>query len=496
MFAQLRRRRFLSSTEATAIPPISSTPVLPLEILFKIIDEKFINRRTDVQSLRSLSLVCREFARYCRPTLFRSVAVCCPTSSDEQYWHAGPGWRKPTISFTPSDFSSFLRQDSFSFLGGVVVVIEELHLVLPNIYMSDLMRTLGLDNARQSTWLWLWILHQQKRHLKNIKRLKIVAGTHRLPGLLEAALMSLVNEAPGLEMLDICGSGPDGVAGGRLLLSTPSSKALCASIRYLELELVAWEYVYQSAASTDPGPPLFPNLKGLALQGPVSPGLVDSMGSAPEPGRTIGGQSSPGLVHLHFQRLGGSFETSQLLLLGLFGRSLRCLHLEARLWVSHYTIPLNTLTSLEYLEVGLKAVVKDRLSSNILEWLSRSFNAMDPSSKAAMLKRLQIHVVINDHEGNDYHLTIEEQVHGLEDEYFTCWTQLRSENRWPTLVDANVFAFVRIWVGGYAIGDAWAPRLLGKYHPLGGIEPEGEELAGARYLGTFCSCSDLLYSMV
>jgi hypothetical protein len=139
------------------IPPLSQLPHLPLEIIYKIIDEHFISKHdTDLQAIRTLSLVCCELARYCRPALFRCVNVCCPSSEERsRYWHTGSGWPRPTIWFTPSDFLSFLNCDSTRSLGSTVSAIEELHLFLPSIPTSDLVRRFGLDNTRRSTLPWL-----------------------------------------------------------------------------------------------------------------------------------------------------------------------------------------------------------------------------------------------------------------------------------------------------------------------------------------------------
>ncbi|KAH6893646.1 hypothetical protein BKA70DRAFT_1571448 [Coprinopsis sp. MPI-PUGE-AT-0042] len=496
MLAQLQHHSFSTSADTAIIAP-SRSPQLPLEILFKIIDENFTKvHPTDVESICSLSLVCRALARYCRPTLFRSVRVVCFSSSAQQrrQGRAGPGWHKPTVGFTSSGFSSFLQQDSSSLLGAVAVAIEELHLILPNLSTWKLARSLGLDNVRSSTWPWFRILRKHKDRLTNIKRMKIIAGDNDLPGLLQKALMAMMDEAPGLEMLDVCGSGV--VAKGKLLLSAPSSNILCASIKYLELDMTVWEYIWdvacQHRTAHYPNPPSFPNLRGLALRGSTTLALRLSFDnwdpeSLPESGKIIGGHSLPGITHLHLQGSNEMLDREHLLVLRLSVRSLRCLHLDLSSLIPSHIFPLSSFASLEFMEVSLRHALKDNLTSYILDWISWVFEAVYPSTRTVVLQGLQTHIIINDRVHNDHRQTLGNQMPSMEDKYIAWWRQAGLQNRWPTFGETNVFAFIRVWVGGYKSGEGRALRPLGRYRSSPGIELEDRELARG-----LCSCSDVL----
>ncbi|KAH6888811.1 hypothetical protein BKA70DRAFT_1330695 [Coprinopsis sp. MPI-PUGE-AT-0042] len=324
--------------------------------------------------------------------------------------------------------------------------------------------------------------------------MKIIAGANDLPGLLQESLMMMVDEAPRLEMLDVC--GPSVVAKGKLLLSAPSSNVLCASIKYLELDMMVWEYIWgvtrRHRAAHYPDPPSFPNLRGLALRGSGTIALRLSFDnwdteSLPESGRIIGGHSLPGITHLHFQGFNEMLDREHLLVLRLSGRSLRCLHLDLSDLIPTQIFPLSSLVSLEFMEVSLRHFREDHLSSYILHWISWVFEAVNPSTRTVVLQRLQTHIIINDRVHNGHHQGLGDQVLRMEDEYIARWREAGLQNRWPTFAETTVFAFVRVWVGGYKTGEGRAPRLLGRYRSSAGIEPEDGELARG-----LCSCSDVL----
>ncbi|KAH6888809.1 hypothetical protein BKA70DRAFT_58018 [Coprinopsis sp. MPI-PUGE-AT-0042] len=505
MLDQLIHRYFPTNPRGSGgAPPSSTSPQLPLEVIFKIIDEHFTQTCiSDVKHLCRLSLVCRALAWYCRPILFRSICVACCSSCIDQRRPSvreRSGWRRPTLFINPSDFSTFLQQDSPSSLGSIVAGIEELHLVLPSILMSDLMRSFGLDNIHKSSWPWLWILHMQKEQLKGLKRLKVLLGTTPVPGFLQAALMRVVDEAPSLEMLDVYGTGV--ASAGKFLLSSSSPQVMCASVKLLELDMSVWEYIYRDVIlqheTTFLGPPTFPNLRGLALRG-VTRALFQApsidLDSTPGSRSIIGGHSSPGITHIHFQRLYGRLENEHIFILGLSGRTLRCLHLElailreavGTIGVPHQAIPLDSLVALEYIEVEMMGVghVHDSLG-----WISRSIATTNPSSPSSVLNRLRTHIIVNDPMQHDARQTIDEQRQGIEQKYFAIWRSICSVNRWPNLEQADVYALVRVLIEGDVGGRARAPRLLGRYRRAGDVGLEDGELA--RGLGPFCSCSDLL----
>jgi hypothetical protein len=501
MLPRLTRRCLPSTTWSTEINNVSLTPTipsLPLEILFKIIDEHFVYiLHADIRSIRRFSLVCRALARYCRPTLFRVLSVGCPSSErGHHYWHAGSGCRRPTSCLTAGEFSDFLSRDSWSTLGSLVAAIEELYLFLPDIPTSKLSRRFGLNNLHEKTRPWLWILYKQRKHLRGFKLTRIFLGANALPGLLPAALMGLVNDAPGLKVFDVRSPGLGYINGGELLLSTPSSKAVCASIQFLELDMVIWEYIYRRVALQRtiayPGPPLFPNLRGIGIRGWARFSRHNIAAPTDERSKIIGGHSSPLITHLHFHRLGQTLESEHLLLLRLCGRSLRCLHLDLVILSEHQTLPFHSLPSLEYLAVGLKHVVKDHLSSNVLEWISRSFDTLDSSLKPLLLKKLLTHIVINDQRRNNPNQTLAEKVLEVENEYLTRWSHVCQENQWPALVEAKIYAFVSVWVPGPVpnVYDARPPRMLGRYHPHALVNFVNEAMSYS--LETMCSCSDLL----
>jgi hypothetical protein len=326
-------------------------------------------------------------------------------------------------------------------------------------------------------------------YLKRVKKLAIILGTNVLSDLFRTGVMGLVDDAPGLETLDVCSWGEAYIAAGKLLLSLPPSKGLCASIQYLELDMEVWEYLYWTVreGSNYAGSLSFPNLRGMAMRGYARD---DSFLTETTPEHLR--RSSQSITHLYFHQLNGLFESEHLFILRLCGRSLRCLHVDINLIVDRWVLPLSSLPSLEYLEVGSENFSKTParfLPASFLYWMSRSLDTTDPSSKARLLKRLQIHIVLEFQTRNNAHQLLADELLEVETKHLTEWRRLCSEDRWPVLTEANVFAFVRLWVPGVTgVYSALVPRLLGKYNPQGGFNVE----TSTHGLRTVCSCSDLL----
>ncbi|KAH6897728.1 hypothetical protein BKA70DRAFT_1315595 [Coprinopsis sp. MPI-PUGE-AT-0042] len=196
MFKKLQRTRTspLSHREVKETQHVVFEATIPLELLFKIVDDYGPELTQDNgRGLRALAYTCRALAAYCRPLLFHSITLYALNAPIPPTSWSGPITRS-------KQFSCLVHVYPLS-----ATLVKELRIVAIKPHPSKQERALkkiGIDAQRSEVKPWRSLLSKSYPALTKLRA--IISWSHVSP-LLTDAFFKAVKRMPTLESLELEG---------------------------------------------------------------------------------------------------------------------------------------------------------------------------------------------------------------------------------------------------------------------------------------------------
>ncbi|KAH6913530.1 hypothetical protein BKA70DRAFT_1263184 [Coprinopsis sp. MPI-PUGE-AT-0042] len=395
----------------------TQSPKLPLEILYKIVDEVYAAQYNTGAGnpLKPLSRTCRALAIYCRPLAFRSLAIHCfpPGTRYSAYRALTAGIPVATTK----TFKKLISQNARLF-----DAVVHLHLDIRTKYPCTRSFPLDIDYFPKKGWLLLF--GQDFSRLKSLKLSFRELQFH--PDDVISAMLQSLSQARCVESLTLEAVGD---------FATPVLDFVPVNVKDLAID-------HRGLGSNRRQPSLVieracqPRLDSLTL---ISGWMHDAVDAANTTGQILPVDLT-NLQHLQLPRPLSVFETvyeefSRALILPS-SRTLRCMHVNypSRRDGGHDVLPPilrlgeYTLPNLRCLEVCAEW---DRSTlQQVLTWLSSS--VLTPTS-ALSSQALKISVLTT--LGGSREAVIE---------HFVLWEEMCLEDGWPNLRLASVAAYAAL----------------------------------------------------